>query len=171
MDGGYGGGYGSYRGGCTDLSPGCSLPPIPPQRPPLSPPSTQYACPCPAPACCQVGKERAQWPPPPGICAWHLARRLWVAGKDSVVQPRKCPSPSRSFSGEYPGSRGLSCPWTELKQIPFWCSGNSPWGLTGLGVWLEQAGWPGASHMSASGLRGPAGSPVTSRLHGGHPGL
>ena len=169
MDGGYGGGYGSYRGGCTDLSPGCSPPSIPPQRPPPSPPPTQYACPCPAPACCQVGKERAQWPPPPGICAWHLARRLWVAGKEHRAALEV--SISIALFGEYPGSRGLSCPWTELKQIPFWCSGNSHWGLTRLGAWLEPAGQPRASQVSASGLRGPAGSPVTSRLHGGHPGL
>lgn len=107
--------------------------------------------------------------------SWHLC----LASGQEVVGGRerqRCAASEVSISiafflGGISRLSGPELPMDGVETDPFWCSGNSPWGLTGLGVWLEQAGWPGASHMSASGLRGPAGSPVTSRLHGGHPGL
>lgn len=60
------------------------------------------------------------------------------------------------FLWEYRGSRGLSCPWTELKQIAFWCPRNGQRVLTELGAWLAVRAAQSITCVSVWALR-PSG--------------
>lgn len=92
--------------------------------------------------------------------SWHLclaSGRGVVGGR--AKQHRAASELSISivfFLWEYRGSRGLSCPWTELKQIAFWCPRNGQRVLTELGAWLAVRAAQSITCVSVWALR-PSG--------------
>lgn len=109
------------------------------------------------------GRRGQKWLYPLGFST--EAAGMWVVGlnwgaRGHAVHPREGQSPSCSCSGKRPGSQGLSCSWTESKQMPFWCPRKVNRSSPGLGC-----GW--SSGVAQSRLASVLRVSVTASRPGG----